>query len=51
MKKSFEEIGESLARDCADHKNETWGHELLKHNEKELKRMILSVKPFLFTDY
>jgi mitochondrial fission protein ELM1 len=49
--KSFEAIGESLAKDCAENTNETWGHDYLKHNEKELKRMILSVKPFLFTDY
>ncbi|TYQ26837.1 hypothetical protein PseudUWO311_10615 [Pseudanabaena sp. UWO311] len=48
MKKSFESIGESLAKDCAENTNKTWGHDLLKHNEEELKRMILSVKPFLF---
>jgi hypothetical protein len=49
--KSFEAIGESLAKDCAENTNETWGHDHLKHNDNELKRMILSVKPFLFTDY
>jgi hypothetical protein len=48
MKKSFEDIGESLAKDCAENKNETWGHDLLKHNENELKRLRLAVKPFLF---
>ena len=46
--KSFEAIGESLAKDCAENTNETWGHELLKHNEKEVRRMIANVKPFLF---
>jgi hypothetical protein len=58
-RKSLEAIGESLAEDCAKKKsdgdcaentNGTWGHELLKHNEKELKRMVVTVKPFLFTE-
>ena len=48
MKKSWEDIGESLAKDCAENTNETWGHNLLKHNEDELRRMRLAVKPFLF---
>lgn len=47
-KKSFEKIGEALAKDCSDNTNELWGHDLLKHNKDELDRMILSVKPFLF---
>jgi hypothetical protein len=49
-KKSFEKIGEALAKDCAENTNELWGHELLKHNKIELDRMILLVKPFLFSD-
>ncbi|PZV15056.1 MAG: hypothetical protein DCF20_11575 [Pseudanabaena sp.] len=48
MKKSFEGIGESLAKDCAENTNKIWGHDLLKHNEDELERLRLSVKPFLF---
>lgn len=48
IKRSFENIGEALAKDCADNTNELWGHELLKHNKTELDRMILAVKPFLF---
>ncbi len=48
MKKSWEDIGESLAKDCAENTNETWGHDFLKHNELELSRMRLAVKPFLF---
>ena len=48
MKKNFEGIGESLAKDCAENTNETWGHDLLKHNEDELKRIHLAVKSFLF---
>lgn len=52
-RKSLESIGESLAEDCAENNknnNGAWGHELLKHNEKELKRMVVTVKPFLFTE-
>ena len=48
IKRSFENIGEALAKDCADDTNELWGHELLKHNQMELDRMISLVKPFLF---
>lgn len=55
IKNSFEEIGETLAKDCSNNTNELWGHSLLIHNKTELDRMILSVKPFLFnshgTDY
>ncbi len=48
IKKNFESIGESLAKDCSDNTNELWGHDLLKDNKNELERMKLSVKPFLF---
>ena len=48
IKKSYEEIGEALAKDCPDNTNELWGHNLLKHNKGELERMASSVKPFLF---
>lgn len=46
--KSFESIGDNLAANCADSTNELWEHQLLKHNETELKRMAALVKPFLF---
>ncbi len=46
--KSYEEIGKALAQDCVDGTNHTWDHELLRHNEGEIQRMIGSVKPFLF---
>ena len=36
IQKSFEAIGESLATDCAENKNELWGHPLLIHNKTEL---------------
>ena len=47
-KKTFEKIGEALAKDCSDNSDELWGHDLLKHNKTELERMVTSVKPFLF---
>ncbi|MDP5339515.1 MAG: hypothetical protein NWQ28_13180 [Nodularia sp. (in: cyanobacteria)] len=48
IQNTLEAIGESLAKDCAENKNELWGHPLLIHNKTELERMIVSVKPFLF---
>ncbi len=45
---SFEDIGKALAQDCVNETDKVWGHDLLKHNKKELNRMIASVKPFLF---
>ncbi len=48
FKKSLEEIGETLAEDCANNTNKLWGHDLLKDNQAELERMRSSVKPFLF---
>ncbi|MDF5736374.1 MULTISPECIES: hypothetical protein [unclassified Nostoc] len=48
IKRNFEKIGEALAKDCSDNTNNLWGHDLLKHNQTELTRMIFSVKPFLF---
>lgn len=50
LRKSFENIGETLGKDCSDNTNELWGHDLLKHNKTELDRMILFVKPFLFDE-
>ena len=48
IKKSFEKIGEALAKDCSDNTHELWEHNLLKHNKAELDRMASSVKPLLF---
>lgn len=48
IKQSLEAIGETLATDCSENKNELWGHNLLIHNQSELERMIKLVKPFLF---
>ena len=49
VKMTFEQIGNSLAEDCPDNKNELWEDDLLKHNETELDRILISVKSFLFT--
>ena len=46
--KNFEDIGKALSQDCVGNTRIVWGHDLLKHNESELARMILSVRPFLF---
>lgn len=45
---TFENIGKALARDCVNATNIIWGHDLLKHNNKELEKMVVDVKPFLF---
>ena len=47
--KNFESIGEALAANCAENTDELWRHDLLKHNQPELERMISSIKPFLFS--
>ncbi len=45
---TYEKIGKSLAQDCVDQTDHVWGHELLKHNKKEIDRMNRFVRPFLF---
>ncbi|MTJ55420.1 hypothetical protein FJR38_23460 [Anabaena sp. UHCC 0253] len=50
IQKNFETIGESLATDCVENNHKLWEHHLLIHNKPELERMILSVKPFLFSN-
>ncbi|WP_414576367.1 hypothetical protein [Anabaena sp. CCY 9402-a] len=46
INKTFEDIGDALAKDCSDKNNELWGHDLLKHNKTELDRMILSFRAY-----
>lgn len=46
---SYETIGKMLAEECANNTNKLWGHDLLKHNQYELARMMKEIKPFLFT--
>jgi len=45
----FENIGQALADDCDRNTFDLWRNEQLKHNEGELKRLVDTVKPFLFT--
>ncbi len=45
---SYEEIGLAMAQDCREETNKTWGHSLLRHNEKELVRLRERVRPILF---
>lgn len=47
-KMSFETIGNTLAAECAEGKCRLWKHELLAHNEAELSRLLIDVRPFLF---
>lgn len=47
---TLEEIGGKLAVDCRDGTQNTWGHDLLKHNQDELARLRTKVCGFLFTD-
>ncbi len=48
LKLGFEEIGRSLAEDCRANTTIFWDHEQLGHNDAERKRLVASVKPFLF---
>ena len=47
-KMSFETVGNTLAAECAEGKYRLWKHELLAHNEAELSRLLIDVRPFLF---
>ena len=47
---SYEKIGLALAKDCRDNTNETWAHDLLKHNASELERLRQQVRPILFPE-
>lgn len=48
LRRSFEDIGLSLANDCVAGTTELWDHEQLSHNDAERQRMVEHVKPFLF---
>jgi hypothetical protein len=45
---SYEAIGSALARDCREGTDETWRHELLRHNADEVARLREHVRPILF---
>jgi len=45
---SYETIGEMMADDCRNGTQNIWGHELLSHNEEELRRLRQTVYDILF---
>jgi hypothetical protein len=45
---SYEAIGRTMAEDCQNGTQTIWDHELLKHNEGELKRLREAVCANLF---
>jgi hypothetical protein len=45
---SYESIGLALAEDCHKDAEETWMHDLLRHNAGELERLREHVRPILF---
>jgi hypothetical protein len=45
---NYESIGRALARDCRDGRDDTWGHELLRHNLTEVTRFRRVAQPILF---
>lgn len=45
---SYESIGLAMARDCCNGTEETWTHDLLRHNAGELERLRQHVRPILF---
>lgn len=46
---SFEEIGKQMAEDCRDETYLVWGHNLLRHNAEELRRLSQNVRQILFS--
>lgn len=46
--RTFEQIGRTLAKDCADDNPGLWNHALLQHNQAELARLRDNVRGFLF---
>lgn len=48
LHRSYEEIGLALAEDCREETDQTWGHDLLRHNDGELNRLRPHVRRILF---
>jgi hypothetical protein len=48
LRKPYEDIGSSMAEDCRQQTNATWGHPSLQHNVAELVRLRQRVVPILF---
>ena len=49
-RKSFEKIGETLAKECAGEQYELWRHNLLVHNQRELDRIHPFIKDNILPD-
>jgi hypothetical protein len=45
---TYETIGSEMARDCREETENTWGHDLLRHNASEIARLRQHVRPILF---
>ncbi|HYL77561.1 MAG TPA: hypothetical protein VEU96_25330 [Bryobacteraceae bacterium] len=45
---TYEAIGKLMAQDCREQTSTTWGHDLLRHNTKEIDRLRDRVCPILF---
>jgi len=45
---AYENIGFSMADDCREETDVTWGHKLLRHNASELERLRERVRSILF---
>ncbi len=45
---SYESIGSAMAEDCRNGTEATWGHDLLRHNVIELRRLNERARPVLF---
>ena len=45
---SYESIGKALAKDCREETQDTWGHDLLRHNAGEIDHLRERVRPILF---
>lgn len=45
---SLEDIGRMLGKDCREAGNDVWGHDLLRRNQQELRRLEQAVREFLF---
>lgn len=48
LKMKYEEIGNALAADCDANATGYWDHEQIQHNDAVRRRLIQTIKPFLF---
>jgi hypothetical protein len=45
---SYEQIGLAMAKDCREGTETVWGHELLRHNAREIECLRQHVRPIVF---